>query len=135
MKLRSGFVSNSSTSSFVAVGFDVDPAARAENVADLRKFLGLPVVEDPNDAENGDDLYYAKRDNGVWYMTSRESGSPKEGQHVICVILTEDHGYDLDVSEVHVNELASGKLWPLRVAFGVDESMVKLYTGTRSGYL
>lgn len=135
MKIRSGFVSNSSSSSFVAVGFDVDPDARASNVAKLREYFGLPAADDRGETENADDLYYAKRDSGVWYMTSTESGSPSDDRHVVCQILTEVRGYDVEPPiDAPVGGLFS-RVEKLAELFGVDAVEVRLYVGTRAGYM
>ena len=133
MKIRSGFVSNSSSSSFVAVGFDVDPADRVQTVALLRAFFDLPT-DDDGETEDADDLYYAKRDSGIWYMTSEEAGSPRPDQHVVCLILTENRGYTIDPIQVPVGDLPD-RIDALRVAFGAAPESVKLYVGTRAGYM
>ena len=94
MKMRSGFVSNSSTSSFVVLGFEVD-ANREKNEQKLRAELGLTEHKEEERVED----YYVdrplfvldvKRGIDVVYLSSREQGSLSDDRHVVGILLDFD---------------------------------------------
>ena len=104
MKIRSGFVSNSSSSSFIAIGFSV------KDIASIKKLFLLEVGEiteeeyaskveeqqekynfDYEDARNEifwDSRYQIAKDKGIRFLNGSEDGV-NSGDKVIAVILTE----------------------------------------------
>ena len=130
MEIRSGFVSNSSTSSFVMVGFEIDASKKEENLAKLADFLGLPQTIEVD--EKPFYAYNEQRDIGVFYLASREQGCPKEGQHIIGVPL--ETGDDFAPNAIALNTLMS-KTMDLRVAFDMPREAIKLILGHVETYM
>ena len=132
MKQRAGFVSNSSSASFVLVGFDVDPTAKDANIAKLRAHFGLPEAGEDSDGLWDEDLFNAMDQARVRYMRDTESGSPSNTRHVIGVVISEVHsdgGY-AEPTETPCTELMY-KAGDLANAFEIYWQDIKLHTGSR----
>jgi len=123
MKVRTGFVSNSSSSSFVVLGVAIKDDAESKEM--LTK-LGFSESEYDGDEweffENkkidGIEYLYVEEDNGVYglvgkvYADVSNDGDPLESQHIPLERLT-----------ITAYEVAN--------KLGVDVSRVQLYMGTR----
>lgn len=118
MKIRYGFVSNSSSSSFVMVGCE----ATYEELHRLQeKLLGRPK-KDEDDYEWEDEAYDAMRNNGWLYDGERK--------HMILgkVLAEQNDSYHLDDAEYtiqEVNEISK----EIEEFFGRKS---KLFMGTRA---
>ena len=135
MKHRGGFVSNSSSASFVLIGFDVDPRAEDANIAKLREFFGLPPAVDDSDGLWDDDLHDAMDRASIRYITHTERGAPSDDRHLMGVVVSEVHseggGWSKGPTETSIEDLLE-MVRPLAQAMGVSKSSVKLHTGTRN---
>ena len=110
MKIRSGFVSNSSSSSFVVKGFvipsdKIDEKKLFEQCCN--KFESTKeLVERHKASEYYDehetmwDAMYSLRDNGIYYADNEEDGAPKNS--VLFGELIEETGSDRDWFNDHI---------------------------------
>lgn len=119
MKVRTGFVSNSSSSSFVVLGIGFKHEEDAETVA---KTLGWKEDGDVSDffysMHDGLEYLYVEEEDGTFgiigkvYADVSSDGSPLETQRITLSQLT-----------ITAYEVAN--------KLGVDVSRVQLYMGTR----
>lgn len=121
MRLRSGFVSNSSSSSFVCVGFKKDPYSLG--VKELKQLcinLGVAVEKLTNDAEDLREMIMDVIDNNdyTWYT--------EEG--IIGFEIAEGD-YTLDHMELSLEEIVKISD-DLVKKFGLAKEDVRLITGT-----
>lgn len=97
MKIRNGFVSNSSTSSFVVVGFKISPEE------------------------------YRKKINGAG-ATYEDAVYLDSSGYLVGEVIS--NGEELDDSEISILDLYD-IVDNVSRKYGVNESQIKLYTGTR----
>lgn len=115
MKTRNGFVSNSSTSSFVLVGFFVD--ANQYTVEDLVKLLDCGYKRTNKDIRVIDSDYYGKGENG-------EEGPVPEGKLLVSFEVS-----DIDYEGNRVIPITSGitKLKSLQEKLNISEAEFVLF--------
>lgn len=116
MKTRNGFVSNSSTSSFVLIGWKGIPSA--DLVRKLFHHLGKdPIQEDDEDIE--DNYYKYIEDLGWSAMNESDDGADLYGIHLFSI---DDYGVDeidLDTEEISsLNKLSKDLGLPAPKLFG-----------------
>ena len=123
MKIRSGFVSNSSSSSFVIIGFKLPTDDESK-----KKFLKYKGIEIP---EDDDDLWSAYSD--ALYDTS--SVLTGDGEYWAGKIISDSNGNDcgdMERNEIDITA-AIAEAEAMREIFDIDPSVpVKLITGERS---
>lgn len=136
MKCRSGFVSNSSSASFVLLGFEVPASEKDANIAKLREFFKLPPAGEDSDGLWDDDLCSAMDRANLRYATHTERGAPDEDTHLLGYVLNEAHSDDgcwrrgeTSFTMDRLTELASSLGSAMN--FRKSERPIKLYTGTR----
>ncbi len=150
MKYRNGFVSNSSTSSFVICGFLVPGSenynqnARKEVLEKLygitkadvknemsKKKFWKDEVDDPeqvNEYFNEMFYEYKREKNGISIVSGE--GSPHKGIIVGEILYrSDDDDYGIASREDDLGELIK-KVLPIREKMGCTESKIKLYMGT-----
>lgn len=133
MKVRSGFVSNSSTSSFVLVGFEVDKTYNAE------KFLDDLQIEYDTEAEDEDVLEdnineavcSLRKDKGICFLESSEDGAPK-GKKIVGILIAETSSQDsyLGENDVLIQGLLE-EIDALKEKLNAKNSPTSIYTGAR----
>ena len=129
MKVRHGFVSNSSTSSFVILGYDI-----AQNKNALQKIKDL--------ARGNEDLEYCyeltellRKSTKIKDIVYRNGGGEMglgEDEEVLGILLAEvssDGGGDDDTARFSIPELQN-KLDGVREKFGITEELC-IFKGTR----
>ena len=135
MKMRRGFVSNSSTSSFVVFGFEVD-GDREGNEGRLRESLGLPRHRGRERIEDYyvDEPLFVRdltRDIDVVYLSSQEQGALSDDRHIVGILLE----FDEFRSVGRYLPLLIRKTAHLRELFGVSEEEMMLITGLVEGWM
>jgi hypothetical protein len=108
MKFRPGFVSNSSTASFVLLGFD----------ASSLKF------------DDGDGPYYFCEEMNADYLWGMEGGAPTEDSLIIGKFITYIHSDDY-TSECELVDLDAiqKEVESFRVKCGLENQPIKLWKG------
>ena len=138
MKFRNGFVSNSSTSSFVLVGFELSDGVGEEGSEKMKKLIidlynvEPSTLEGIEDYELADDFYHKSRkgENGITVLSGSDNGVGDS--IVIGVMLAETNSYDtfeLPDNVTPVSEIEE-KLKKIREIIEED-SEIKIYCGSK----
>jgi hypothetical protein len=120
MRIRSGHVSNSSTSNFVMLSFDVDPETI---VAKLNELAGLP-----HDAEK----WEAPERLNIRLVDHPENGAPGAGRCLVGIdVAASDENLYLDPLELSISQLAE-MIVDMKRKLGIpDDVEAKILIGTR----
>jgi hypothetical protein len=113
MKIRNGFVSNSSSSSFVMVGTRLTPELEKTIIKDF------PKAEDYDN-----DIREICEHLDLDYAYTEE----KAGNIIGSYLAYGEDSYD--TSEFNLNEILDNKLFEKLNKFGVEKKDIKLYIGT-----
>lgn len=134
-KIRQGFVSNSSSCSFVVAGVMVDEDKL--NIHQLVKNLYPEVYQqcsdESNDLEDLEDCLYdyiSMNESNIYFGDNVEQGAD-EGKLLIGYTIAEIHDeYELDNTKMTLNEI-NNKCKGLLNKLGLDDEEVKIITATR----
>lgn len=132
MKTRNGFISNSSTSSFVIVGFMVNKDELTMNVMQNIIIELNAKIEDPDDIDEdffADVLY----DQDIRFIDNSEMGGFDDGRIIIGSTITELDDSGGNPTEFHsISSLENNiKLIKNLAKHFANEPKVQLITGTR----
>jgi len=132
MKIRSGFVSNSSSSSFVVVGFEIDDNIFTEKDY-LIKLFGLKESEIPEDELDFENLFCDKTySNPDCYIATHDESGASEGKHLIGVLVAEADRETGDFNDCSfdMNELTK-RANELKQKLGINNVKISLKIGVR----
>jgi hypothetical protein len=128
MKTRNGFISNSSTSSFVIVGFLTNKKELTTSVMqNILIELDTPVTNPDFDEDFFCDALY---DVDIKFIDNSESGGFDDGRLIIGCTVTEMSDDGCEPTEFHDIE-EDFKFMKKLASFFADEPRVQLITGTR----
>lgn len=131
MKTRLGFVSNSSSSSFVVLGFTVPKGSVSQEEVALK--LGMVTEEKIKEWKYLEDevreLFY-KRGSPYYCEESGDGGAPKGRTLIGITIADVSNEEGLQEKEINFNEILT-QAEELRIKLGI-EIPLRLYTGTRA---
>jgi len=131
VKIRSGFVSNSSVSSFLVFGFEVDGNLDYRKI--LRELFNCSEEELRDRGVDDDDLmdlFYDKMwESDIRIMEGTESGAPKDSVTIVGVEVAKDIE-EMARTKVFDFDEEKSKMEKLRNVMGVT-APVKIYVGNR----
>jgi len=129
MKIRSGFVSNSSTSSFVVVGFEVEEE-RFSNKDYLIKLFEVEESDIPKDNDGIDDLLYDSRNHKNIFLALHDEDGATKGNHFIGILVDDAEDGQFGDASYDFDELKE-KAEVLKQNLGADDAKVVLKVGVR----
>jgi len=89
MKIRNGFVSNSSSSSFVAVGFDISKLDRKK----VLEAMDITIRDPKDDDMIREDIHEGAYDIGLHILQGEEDGVEKDAI-VLCDFIADGDEYE-----------------------------------------
>lgn len=126
MKIRHGFVSNSSSASFVVIGFDFPGNS---DIFDRKRFVE-EVLKHNTSGLNEDeisDIFYREEGVGSWILLDDEERGAPEDRSILGILLSKTSSY-LDSTqhcvETYITDIKRGQ-----EALGM-EGDIKIYTGS-----
>jgi len=148
LKTRSGFVSNSSTSSFIVIGYEIETSENASTgISMFEKLFSKSQLDamtqqytnldwaDADEEEKKESLYEYKweNDDGLYFMLTSDDGLEDENSPVVGIRLLDCDGYEgLPYMKQEFGKMLSD-LWKLREKLGIDENIEpSLFAGTRA---
>ena len=141
MKIRTGFVSNSSSSSFVVLGFSI----KKENNFSLKNFelevidkvLNIPFEDIPIGNNNYDRedyiynlLYAADNSNSFIILSDTENGSPDDETIVLGIEIAEGDDSDFRGLDEEVESIID-KVKEAAKKLGFSDKKIKIFAGTK----
>ena len=145
MKIRTGFVSNSSSSSFVLRGFLIDKDKHT--LESLLQLMNIMPDEDEiqetlkkfNYFTREDiikDIFYDKiydyfDDMGLFFGTNTEDGCPDEDVYMIGEMLYDSYYNDTCDTQIIDGKISNAKLQVIQDKLGLEDSDVKIVCGER----
>lgn len=138
MKVRSCFVSNSSTSSFVVVGFEID-----EDMLDFEKVIKTlspadyevniennPEWKEYDEEERYEVMHEVLMDMDDYYYCNNFECGKRKNKALIGLLIAEAYEKELSSSEESLLEILD-RVLILAKKLGLSDVKPKLYTGTR----
>lgn len=145
MKIRTGFVSNSSSSSFVLRGFLIDKDKYTQE--SLLQLMNIMPDEDKiqetferynyNTREDViEDMFYDKiynyfDDMGLFFGLNSEDGCPDEDVYMIGEMLYDSYYNDTCDTQIIDGKISNAKLQAIQDKLGLEDSDVKIICGER----
>jgi len=132
MKIRTGFVSNSSTASFVIIGFTV-PRGKFTDRFFLEHLYGRSNLDQMSEDDLEDDFNDTRWNNRVTVRNHEEEGAPKK-ETLIGVVVAEIHddGDYADEKAIDVEDLLEEAAEVRnKLNLSEKEAPIKMYIGTR----
>ena len=145
MKIRTGFVSNSSSSSFVLRGFLIDKDKYTqESLLQLMNIMpDEDKIQETFERYNYDtredvieDMFYDKiynyfDDMGLFFGLNSEDGCPDEDVYMIGEMLYDSYYNDICDTQIIDGKISNAKLQAIQDKLGLEDSDVKIICGER----
>ena len=145
MKIRTGFVSNSSSSSFVLRGFLIDKDKYTqESLLQLMNIIpDEDKIQETFERYNYDtredvieDMFYDKiynyfDDMGLFFGLNSEDGCPDEDVYMIGEMLYDSYYNDICDTQIIDGKISNAKLQVIQDKLGLEDSDVKIICGER----
>ena len=129
MKIRNGFVSNSSSSSFVILGFTV-PHGKYSKQEYLEKLYDVTSWKDEDDME---DMFYDHAHSKTFYVANHEEDGAPKGKDLIGTLMVTWDSEEYTKTAEYDSAALQTKAMEARDKLGLSEAEapIKLYVGTR----
>ena len=128
MKMRNGFVSNSSSSSFVLIGFEV-----SKDEMSMKKYIEAMFEEDIDDIDESEarEIYWNNYDH-IQYLDNTEEGAISNERHIIGVYVSEKSDDDYITTSADGIDIQTtlDKIKDTMIKLGVEKD-IKIYHGSR----